>query len=155
MKLTHIITVFLSAFVCIHGLYAQGNASMGQSDILTYEKMMEDMSGAVEAPAYLDNAMKGYINRNSSRKNTCYRIRIFFNNSQNSRTASSEIAREFSERYPDVPVYNQYVNPYFKVTVGDFRTKSEAMMFMTAIKPHYSSAFLVKEAFVIPSAKNQ
>jgi len=116
---------------------------------LTYNEMMSVISGSVSAPSYLSKDLQSYISDNSSRRNTCYRIRIYFNNSQDARTVSSEIARGFSERYPSVPVYNQYANPYFKVTVGDFRTKSDAMKFMTEIKNIYTSVFLVKEAFVI------
>jgi len=123
--------------------------STPEREVLTYDMMMSEMSGAVSAPSYLSTDLQSYISSNSSRRNTCYRIRIYFNNSQNARTESSEVARGFSGRYPFVPVYNQYANPYFKVTVGNFRTKSDAMKFMTEIKNIYSSAFLVKETFVI------
>jgi len=154
MNIRHVITFSFLLLLPATFLMAQETDTLRQSESLTYEKMMDELSGAVNAPAYIDNAMTGYITRNSSRRNMCYRIRIFFNNSQNARSVSSEIVREFSERYPDIPVFNQYVNPYFKVTVGNFRTKSDAMKFMTDIKPHYSSAFLVREPFTISSARN-
>lgn len=149
MKPIHIITLIFLAFFPFQRLSAQTEDSLKVQDTLTYEKMMEELSGAVSAPAYLNNAMKSHIDKNASRKNMCWRIRIFFNNSQDSRTASNEMAKGFSERYPDVPVYNQYVNPFFKVTVGDFRSKSDATRFMNEIKPLYPSAFLVKETFVL------
>lgn len=154
MNIRHIIICLTFFLLPAIPIIAQTTDVPPQSETLTYEKMMDELSDAVNAPSYLNNAITGYIDRNSSRKNMCYRIRIYFNNSQNARTVSSDIVKEFSEHYPDVPVYNQYVNPYFKVTVGNFRTKSDAMKFMTDIKNRYSSAFLVREPYTISSAKN-
>lgn len=151
MKHIHIIVFLFLAFFPSQWLAAQEEDSLKIQNAFTYEKMMEELSDAVSAPAYLDNSMKSHIDRNASRKNMCWRIRIFFNNSQNSRTASNEIAKSFSEQYPNVPVYNQYVNPFFKVTVGDFRSKSDATKFMNEIKPFYTSAFLVRETLVVYS----
>ena len=52
--------------------------------------------------------------------------------------------------YPGVAVYRTYTNPYFKVTVGDCRTKSEAMKLLSRIKRNFSSAFVVKENIEYP-----
>jgi len=154
MNIRHLLIISILLLSPAINVLAQETDSLKQSETLTYDKMMDELSGAVKAPTYLDNAMTGYITRNSARKNMCYRIRIFFNNSQNARSVSSDIVKEFRERYPDVPVFNQYVNPYFKVTVGNFRTKSDAMKFKTDIQSHYSSAFLVREPFTISSVRN-
>ena len=42
---------------------------------------------------------------------------------------SEAIAAGFSERYPGVKVYRKHESPYFKVTVGDFRTRADAQRF--------------------------
>ena len=52
--------------------------------------------------------------------------------------------------FHDVKAYRTYANPYFKVTVGDFRTRSEAMELLTRIKPLFPSAFIVKEPISFP-----
>ena len=46
--------------------------------------------------------------------------------------------------------YRSYVNPYFKVTVGDFRTRSEAMQLLMEIKSDFPAAFIVKENINYP-----
>ena len=46
--------------------------------------------------------------------------------------------------------YRTYTNPYFKVTVGDCRTKSEAMELLSRIKRNFPSAFVVKENIQFP-----
>ena len=56
---------------------------------------------------------------------------------------------QFSEIHPGIPVYRVYENPYFKVTVGDFRTKSDAIRFMNGIGEHIW-AFITRETIAYP-----
>ena len=58
--------------------------------------------------------------------------------------------KRFRSLYPEIVAYRIYANPYFKVTVGDFRTKSEAMELLTRIKGAFPSAFVVKENIEYP-----
>lgn len=89
-------------------------------------------------------------NRISAQKIQGFRVRIFFDNKQSARTEAQRIANDFRELYPDVATYVAYENPYFKVTVGDFRTRSEAIRFMNAIKETYPQAFLTREVINFP-----
>jgi len=95
-------------------------------------------------------AFRSQVSNNSSRKISGYRIRIFFDNKQNARDMSSSVAGGFESDHPGVHAYRTYENPYFKVTVGDFRTKNDALRFMDRIKDRYSTAFLVKETINYP-----
>lgn len=94
--------------------------------------------------------LRKYIEANPSRPVNGYRVRIFFDNRKTARAESEETLKRFEEMYHDVKAYRTYANPYFKVTVGDFRTKSEAMELLTRIKPLFPSAFIVKEAIGFP-----
>ena len=96
------------------------------------------------------NAMNGKIQRNKDKKMTGYRVRIFFDNKQNSRAASEAAMNRFKSLHPGIPAYRSYESPYFKVTVGDFRTKSEAMQMMQRLKGDFPSAFVVKENINFP-----
>lgn len=107
----------------------------------------QDIRRNVSATDSLDKALNHYIEKNKTRPATIYRLRIFFDNKQDARSVSEQVATQFSELYPDVPVFRGYTNPYFKVTVGNFRSKSEAMKFLNVIKADYPSVFLVKESF--------
>lgn len=109
--------------------------------------VLDTLDESIVSSDSLKKAMSIYIEKNPSRGVSVYRLRIFFDNRQDSRIVSEEIALEFSEMYPDVPVFRGYINPYFKVTVGNFRTKSDAMKFMQEIKEKYPSVFLVRELF--------
>jgi hypothetical protein len=77
-------------------------------------------------------------------------VRIFFDNKQTARTESENTLKKFNGLFPEVMAYRIYANPYFKVTVGDFRTKSEAMELLDRIKNEFPSAFVVKENIAFP-----
>ena len=94
--------------------------------------------------------MNAHMNNNSGRTLSGYRIRIFFDNKQSARVASEEALKKFESMFHDVVAYRSYANPYFKVTVGDFRTKSEAMSYLERIRREFPSAFVVKENLAFP-----
>ena len=96
------------------------------------------------------SALRTQVESNSKRQISGYRVRIFFDNKQSARVESEEILKRFEAVYHDVKVYRTYANPYFKVTVGDFRTKSEAMALLSRIKGAFPSAFVVKENISYP-----
>lgn len=116
-------------------------------------KMLDNKGAAVakEGRVVIDQtpevakAMSSHIARNANRMKTGYRIRIFFDNKQDARTKSEKVASGFKAQHPGVAVYRAYENPYFKVTVGDFRTKEDARKFLNTIKGTYPSGFIVRE----------
>ena len=95
-------------------------------------------------------SMNRQISSNSSRRLSGYRVRIFNDNKQNARGASEAAMGRFNGMYPGIAAYRTYSNPFFKVTVGDFRTKSEAMRLLQQVKGSFPSAFIVKETINYP-----
>ena len=94
--------------------------------------------------------VESQIESNRSRKMRGYRIRIFFDNSQNARNASAGIEGGFHSRFPGIKSYRTYEDPFFKVLVGDFRTRSEAMEFLLRIKGSYPAACIVASEINYP-----
>lgn len=109
----------------------------------------------VTQPDAVKSALDRQIASNSERSINGYRVRIFFDNAQTARTASETIVTKFSQAYPGVPVYRTYANPYFKVTVGDFRTRSEAMALLVRLENEYPRALLVREKINYPAADSK
>lgn len=95
-------------------------------------------------------AMRKQVAENENRTLNGYRVRIFFDNKQTARVESEETLKKFESMYHDVVAYRTYANPYFKVTVGDFRTRSEAVKLLERIKGAFPSAFVVKESIEFP-----
>ena len=104
----------------------------------------------VRQSAELAGSMNEYIKSNPSRAIAGFRVRIFFDNKQSAKVESEKTMARFTEMYRGVPAYRTYSNPYFKVTVGDCRTKSEAMALLGQIKKDFPSAFVVKENICYP-----
>lgn len=113
-------------------------ANGGKADVEIYQ------------PQEVVSALRKQVASNSKRTVSGYRVRIFFDNRQTARTESEETLKRFESIYHDVKAYRTYANPYFKVTVGDFRTKSEAMELLSNIKGTFPSAFVVKENIAYP-----
>ena len=67
---------------------------------------------------------------------------------------SEKVAAGFKAQHPGVSVYRDYENPYFKVTVGDYRNKSEALAALQDIRIYFPSAFIVREKFRYPLLEN-
>lgn len=84
-----------------------------------------------------------------------YRVRIYFANNQNSRTESENAAKDFMRDFPGIMAYRNYQNPFFKVTVGDFRTKSEALSLLSRVKGQYPAAFIVRERINYPPLEKE
>lgn len=98
------------------------------------------------------NALNKHVASNPSRTISGYRVRIFFDNSQTARNASEATLARFAASHPGIAAYRSYQSPYFKVTVGDFRTKSEAMELLERIKGEFPTAFILKENINYPVA---
>ena len=94
-------------------------------------------------------AFEEHIASNEFREEDGYRIRVFFSNAQNSRGTSLRAADIVSEKYPGLPVYRTFVQPNFKVTVGDFRRKSEALQLLEMLRRDFPSAFIVREPVIL------
>ena len=109
-----------------------------------------DGSVIINQSSEITKAYNNHIKNNSSRKISGYRVRIYFDNSQNARQESRRVAQAFASEHPAVRVYQSHVSPYFKVTVGDFRTKADAQRFAKSISGRYPSVFLVKENINYP-----
>ena len=98
----------------------------------------------------MKTAFDNYVANNASKKMTGYRIRVYFDNGQNARNKSEAIARTISNSYPGIGVYRTFESPNYKVSVGDFRTKDDALKVFHALKASYPTALLLKETINYP-----
>jgi hypothetical protein len=82
-----------------------------------------------------------------------YRIQIFFASGNNAKNQALEKKSEFSTKYPDMDSHLIYQSPFFKVRVGDYRTKSEAYKFLKEISEDFPGAFIVEDLIDFPKLK--
>lgn len=94
-----------------------------------------------DAEAILKKSYQG----SSSKKVKGFRILIFSDSSPSARGEANAARARFSRLYQKLPAYLYYDNPYFKVTVGNFRTKEEAQRQLGRILKNFPTAFIVHE----------
>ncbi|MBR4688063.1 MAG: hypothetical protein IKP01_07080 [Bacteroidales bacterium] len=104
----------------------------------------------VNQSAAMKSAFDSYVSANASKRVSGYRIRVYYENNQNARNRSEAIAKTISGTYPGIGVYRTFESPNFKVCVGDFRTKDEALKLYHALKSSYPTAIILKETINYP-----
>jgi len=71
-----------------------------------------------------------------------YRVCIYYNSGQEARSGADQERAKFISRYDDVDSDKVFESPFWKVYVGNFRTKSEALKFRERIRYDYPNAFI-------------
>lgn len=79
-----------------------------------------------------------------------YRIQIFFDAGNNSLSKAQRVAEEFMTLYPTDTAYISFSEPYYKVRVGDFRTRLEAQGYQNQIMGDFPNAFVIKDKIRFP-----
>jgi hypothetical protein len=79
-----------------------------------------------------------------------WRIEIFFEAGNYSKKLAMEAKAEFVQKHPEVPSYLIFQQPYYKVRVGDFRSKMEAEELLRSIESDYPQAFVVVDEINFP-----
>ena len=60
-----------------------------------------------------------------------------------------KIKLKFIKLYPDIPVFLEYQEPYYRIRVGNCRTKLEALKIKDLIKKHFTDTYPVPEIISI------
>jgi len=102
----------------------------------------------------VENLLQLHKEYNSEYSNNVgYRIQVFKGSGNMAPENAKNIMDEFWEVHPETAAYISFQEPYYRVRVGDFRTRLEALNFMNKIKKTYPSAFVIQssiELVVLP-----
>ena len=71
-----------------------------------------------------------------------FRVQIF---SSTDRKAAYAEQSKFKALYPAIRSYISYAEPYYKLRVGDFRTRLEAEKLINKLRPGYEGLFIFAE----------
>ena len=74
-----------------------------------------------------------------------YRIRIYSESGIGSKEKQQRVRARFLSLYPDIDAYYRYDEPFFKVYVGDCRTRSEALKLYDRVKKNFPNPILVED----------
>ena len=97
---------------------------------------------------YLDSLIdKNIAKNNINRTITGYRIQLFSGNERNN---ANNTKTKFLRLFPEQTAYLSYQQPYFKIRVGDFRSRFEAKLFYNKIKDEFSESIIIQDKINLP-----
>lgn len=83
-----------------------------------------------------------------------YRIQILKASGNDALALTEEAKAKFMKKYTSAPVYLTFDEPYYRVRVGDFRTRLEAEKFLKKISRKYPGAWVIQDYINFPKYKN-
>ena len=143
--------VFLCTLFTAPLLMAQsGEPGSGGDLLLSLQESGRNNTISLEMDSLL---VSNYYKLLSSNKNSTgipgYRIRIFSESGVGAKEEQQRVKARFLTLYPDIDAYYRYDEPYFKVYVGDCRTRSEVLQLMDRISRNFPNPFIVQD-FIDP-----
>jgi len=141
--LRSIFLIFLPVLT-LNTLLAQGGPVSGQEDLLKFLQQEGPRDRVdIEVDSLLVVNYNKLITRNmQSTGIPGWRIRIFSESGLGAKQAQQQVRARFLSLYPGLDAYNEYDEPFFKVYVGDCRTKSEALKLQDMIRRDFPNSIL-------------
>lgn len=81
-----------------------------------------------------------------------YRVQIY---NGTDRATAQQRKVDFIRRYPGIRAYLSYIAPTYRLKVGDFKTRAEAMKLYKEISPLYAPCMVVPDIVVINTLRNE
>ena len=101
----------------------------------------------------LNDLLERYKNVNVRRNGMDgYRIQLFFESGRMARENAYEAKAKFLSSFQGISAYVDYQAPFFKVRVGDFRTKREAQILYKKLRRQFPDAYITPiETIYLPA----
>jgi len=128
--------------------------------IFMFNAVIAQKTGKVEIivqDARINTLVAKHIAFNESRGSLKgFRIQIFFDSGNNSKSKAVSALSVFKAKHPEIGAYLTFQEPNYKVRVGDFRSRMEAQRFLHKITEEIPTAFIVKDDEInYPNLENE
>lgn len=84
-----------------------------------------------------------------------YRVQVFFASGNDSKDRAYAVKSEVMKSISDLSVHILFEAPYYKVRVGDFRTRLDAERELQHIRLAFPGAFIVEDTIELPPIHNE
>ncbi len=86
-----------------------------------------------------------------------FRIQIYSSSNRNAREESGKVRAEFISKFPkELVSYASFAEPgYYKIRVGDFRTRTEGTKYLLMVRKVFPDAYLVPDIINFPDLNKQ
>ena len=150
MKLKVFTILFLLTH-CISSYSQKGSRAARQDDVL---ESLKEKEAKGQMTIYLDTLLEANYNKHLVKNSQTigiagYRIRIFSDSGRGAKDRQKRVRASFLSHFPDVDAYSRYEGSYYKIYVGDFRSKNKAILLLKRVKKEFPDAFIVEDNIVI------
>jgi len=147
----HKLSIVLCTFCISTGLLAQQEQTGSGGDLLqSLQESGRNNRVSLEIDSLLES---NYYKMLTSNKKTSgipgYRIRIFSESGVGAKEDQQRIKARFLTLYPGIDAYYRYEEPFFKVYVGDCRTRSDALKLLEKIEKDFPNP-IIREDYIVP-----
>ena len=134
-------------------IVAQTGRNSSRADLL---KTLQEQGPGDQVTLEMDSLLVSNYNKLIARSMSSsgvpgYRIRIYSESGIEAKKEQQKVRARFLSLYPGLDAYNRYEEPFFKIYVGDCRTKSEALKLYDMIKKDFPNP-IIKEDYINPKS---
>lgn len=150
MKRTIILLFVLAIFTGISTGWKPMSQSFGSSSITGDSLMIWDKLNIQSEPR-IRELLEQHVKQNKKNNSTNgYRLQIYFGSGSNAHAQATKVRTDFLSTHPDIKAYLIFKSPDFKVLVGNFRSKSEALKMQKSMINQFPNAFIVADEIAFP-----
>lgn len=79
-----------------------------------------------------------------------YRVQIYMASGNNALSDAEIVKKDFEQNFPELTAYITFREPYYRVRVGDYRTRLEANQLLKPIRKSYQDAWIIQDKISLP-----
>jgi hypothetical protein len=79
-----------------------------------------------------------------------YRIQIYMASGNDGLSNAKIVKEDFESDFKDMTAYITFREPYYRVRVGDYRTRLEANQLLKTIRKYYQDAWIIQDKISVP-----
>lgn len=140
--------ILIAGLIFLGGsLFAQDTIQSSAQDTIqsSAQDTIRDFSNMYIGDARIDSLLRLNVMQNKKFPTIPgYRIQIFKGSGNNALNDALIVRDKFMAKY-HVPAYITFNEPYYRVRVGDFRSRIDAIRFLQHIKSHYPLAWEIQD----------
>lgn len=149
---------FCSVLIAQKSWAIERNKNLEIRENETLEQLEQDSTSNITsnlnivADPRINELLEMHREENSRRKGIeGFRIQIYSGSGDNSKQEAYKIKASFLSFHPNVEVYIVFQAPEFKVRVGNFRDRSEALALKAKIQNQFPNPFIVEDFISFPN----
>lgn len=146
-RIVFIVVILFSGLVVYGQRDDSGNVKDALSNLKHYQ---HEGRGSISLDSLTESHYNKHIVFNRKNKGVAgYRIRIFSDNGPGAKDDQKRAKARFLSFFPEMHSYYRYEGSYYKIYIGDFRTKREALIFLDDVKEKFPDAFIVEDNIIV------